>query len=348
MNHIKISDRTIGKNHPCFIVAEAGINHNGKLELAKKLIDEAVDAGVDAVKFQTFKSEGVVTDKGDTAAYAKKNIRKDIKQIEMIKSLELNYDDFKKLKKYCDRKHIIFLSTPHSFDAIDFLDDLVPAFKFGSGDLKNIPALQHAAKKGKPMILGTGMATLREVKEAVDSIKATGNNQVVALHCTTNYPCPFEEVNMNAMKTMQRELEYLVGYSDHTMGLTTPIMAATLGAVVIEKHFTLDRTLTGPDHKASLEPQELKNMVTEIRNVEKSLGSFKKRPTCSEKKIMKNIRKSIVAKRNIKKDEIIKREMLECKRPNTGIDPSELNNIIGKKAIVNIKKDENLKFEMVE
>jgi N-acetylneuraminate synthase len=345
MKTIKIGKKTIGKGHPTFIIAEAGVNHNGKIELAKKLIDAAFDAGADAVKFQTFKSEGVVTEKADIAEYVKKNVGKDIKQIDLIKKFELSYNDFKELKKYCDQRKIIFLSTPHSFDAIDFLDDLVPAFKFGSGDLTNIPALEHASKKGKPMILGTGMSTLLEVKNALNAIRNMGNNKIISLHCTTNYPCSFEEVNMNAMKTMQEELNCLIGYSDHTMSITVPIMATTLGAVIIEKHFTLDRNLKGPDHKASLEPDELKKMVTEIRNVENALGNPQKKPTDSEKEIMKNVRKSIVAKIDILKGEIIKRELLEVKRPGTGINPDKINKIIGKKAGRNIKKNKILAWK---
>jgi len=348
MKHIQINNKKIGENQSVFIIAEAGVNHNGNLELAKKLVDVGVDARVDAVKFQTFKSKGVVTDKADAAEYVKKNLGKDLKQIEMMKNLELDYNDFETLKRYCDKKNIIFLSTPHSFDAIDFLDDLVPAFKFGSGDLTNIPSLKHAAKKGKPMILGTGMATLIEVKKAVESIKKMGIDQIVVLHCTTNYPCPLEEVNMNAIKIMQKNLDCLVGYSDHTMGLTVPIMATTLGAVVIEKHFTLDRNLSGPDHKASLEPDELKKMVSEIRNTEKALGRFEKKPTMSEKKILKNVRKSIVANTDVKKGQVLKREMLEIKRPATGINPKQLNDIIGKKTKRNIPKDKTLTRDDIE
>ena len=347
MKQIKIKNKIIGSEQPCFIIAEAGINHNGKIDIAKRLVDVATEAGADAVKFQTFKSEEVVTENVSMADYQIKNMNKKETQKEMLKKFELSYGDFAKIKEYCDKKKIIFLSTPHSFDAIDFLDELVPAYKFGSGDITNIPALQYAAKKGKPMILGTGMATLKEVIEAVEIIKKTGNDQIVALHCTTNYPCPFEEVNMNTMKTMQKKLNCLVGYSDHTMGVTVPIMAATFGASVIEKHFTLDKKLPGPDHKASLEPEELKNMVTEIRNVEKALGRFEKKPTLSEKKIMKIARKSIVAKKDIKKSEKIKRDMLDFKRPNTGISPNKLDQIIGKKTTRNIKKDELISWDMM-
>lgn len=334
MNTIKIANKSVGKNREIFIIAEAGINHNGKLRIAKKLVEAAVDAKADAVKFQTFKSEGVVTEK--------------LNQSELIRSFELKYNDFIILKEYCDKKNIIFLSTPHSFDAIDFLDDLVPAFKFGSGDLTNIPALQHAAKKGKPMILGTGMATLKEVKEAVEVIKKSDNNQTVALHCTTSYPCPFEEVNMNAMKTMQKNLDCLVGYSDHTIDITASLMAATLGAVIIEKHFTLDRKMPGPDQKASIEPFELKKMIEEIRNIKKALGSPNKKPTESERKIIDIVRRSIVAKKEIKKGTTITKDIIDIKRPGTGLKPAQLNEILGKKANRYIPKDELIQKCMVD
>jgi N,N'-diacetyllegionaminate synthase len=345
---IQLGSKKIGDKQPCFIIAEAGVNHNGKLSIAKKLIDAAVSAGVDAVKFQTFKAEGVVTDDVGIATYAKRNIGKNLKQREMIKQYELTYHEFKELKEYCDKKKILFLSTPHSFDAIDFLDDLVPAFKFGSGDLTNLPALQYTARKHKPILLGTGMATLNEVRNALRAIHATGNHQIIGLHCTTNYPCPLNEVNLRAMQTMQNTLNCHVGYSDHTMGITVPVMAATLGAVVIEKHFTLDITMTGPDHKASLEPTELSQMVTAIRNVETILGSFAKKPTPSEKDIMKLVRKSIVADQDIKKGATIQRTMLGIKRPGTGLSPLQIQQVIGKKAKKTIKKDELLRLNMVE
>jgi sialic acid synthase SpsE len=222
-----------------------------------------------------------------------------MKQIDMLKKYELNYNDFTVLKEYCDKKNIIFLSSPHSFDAIDFLQDLVPAYKFGSGDLTNIPALQYAAKKNKPLLLGTGMATLEEVKQAIHAVTSMGNTQLIMLHCTTSYPCSYEDVNLRAMTIMQQELDCLVGYSDHTLGILVPPLAVALGATVLEKHFTLDSTLPGPDHKASLEPEELAEMIRRIRDVEKILGSSEKKPTDSEKTIMKNVRKSIVAGKNI-------------------------------------------------
>jgi len=257
----------------------------------------------------------------------------------MIKCFELKYDDFIFLKKYCDKKKIIFLSSPHSFDAIDFLDDLVPAYKFGSGDLTNFPALKHAAKKKKPMILGTGMANLKEIKEAVDIIKKTGNRQIICLHCTTNYPCPLDEVNLNAMDSMKKNLDCYIGYSDHTLGTIVPIAAVTMGARVIEKHFTIDKGLTGPDHRASLEPNQLKEMIIQIRDIEKSLGSNEKKPNRSEKEIMKYVRKSIVAKIDIKRGEIIKKDMISIKRPGTGLSPKDFDFVIGKKAKKSIKKD---------
>ena len=348
MQKIKIEHKFVGEKQPCFIIAEAGVNHNGSLGIAKKLIDSAVNAGADAVKFQTFKAEELTTSNADIAKYAKENIGKKIKQIDLIKSLELKYNDFKALRKYCDKKKIIFLSTPHSFDAIDFLEKLVPAYKFGSGDLTNIPSLRYAAKKRKPIILGTGMSTLKEVKQAVDVIKSQGNKKIVLLHCTTNYPCSLDEVNLNAMKTLKEKTGCLIGYSDHTKGRLVPIMAVTMGACIIEKHFTLDKKMKGPDHKASMEPDELKQMIADIRDAERALGSPDKKPTNSEKTTMKLVRKSIVAKKDIKKGKIITKDMLLIKRPGTGLEPVYIDKIIGKKAKCDISKDEILQKNMVD
>ena len=348
MKTVKIGKKLVGGGQPTFIIAEAGVNHNGKIELAKKLVDIAVDSGADAVKFQTFKAEEVTTSQADLADYAKKNIGKNLRQIDMIKSLELNYDDFKFLKRYCDKKKIIFLSTPHTSDAIDFLEDLVPAYKFGSGDITNIPALRHAAKKDKPMILGTGMSTSEEVKHAIDVIKSEKNDKIIVLHCTTNYPCPIDEVNLRAMLKMKSDFDCLVGYSDHTIGITVPIMAAALEAAVIEKHFTLDRDMIGPDHKVSLEHNELKKMVEEIRNAEKALGIAEKKPTSSEIKNMKLIRKSIVAKTDIEKGAIINEDMIIIKRPGTGLKPTDVDKVINKKAKRKISKDEIFQLDMVQ
>lgn len=348
MKKIKIQNRFIGEDERVFVIGEAGVNHNGDINLAKKLIDAAKDAGCDSVKFQTFKAEGVVTENAERAGYQVKNIGGDETQQDMLKKYELNYHDFIELKDYCDEKRIIFLSTPHSEDAIDFLENLVPAYKFGSGDLTNIPALEYTAKKGKPMIIGTGMATIDEVKEALNVIYAQGNKEVIMLHCTTNYPCSLEEVNLRAMQTMREELDCLVGYSDHTNGIIVPVMAVAMGACVIEKHFTLDKNLPGPDHKASLEPDELKEMLNAIRDAEKALGSEIKGPAESEKEIMKVARKSIVAKVDIQKGTAITKGMLSIKRPGNGLEPKYINKIIGKKAKVDIKSDKLIKFEYFE
>ena len=348
MEPIKLKNKIIGTDQPCFIIAEAGVNHNGQLDLAKQLVDAAVSASADAVKFQTFIAEGVVTTEAGIADYAKNNVGKNIKQIDMLKNCQLSYDDFVTVKEYCDKKGIIFLSTPHSFDAIDFLENLVSAYKIGSGDLTNLPALQYIAQKKKPMILGTGMGTLDEIRSAVSTIRSEGNNDIVVLHCTTNYPCPFEDVNLRAMLTMQLELDCFVGYSDHTEGLLVPPLAAAFGAVVLEKHFTLDKKLIGPDHKASLDPAELKRMIKKIRDVEKILGNAEKVPTESEKTMMKLVRKSIVAKQDIKKGAILRNDMLAVKRPGTGISPIDMEKVIGRKTKRNIIKDELIDWDMVQ
>ncbi len=342
---IKIANKFVGTGYPVFIIAEAGVNHNGSLNSAKKIVDAAKEAGADAVKFQTFKAEDVTTKTAELAEYQKKNIEKNETQLEMIKKLELSYEDFRKLKNYCDKKQIIFLSTPHSEDAANFLESLVVAYKIGSGDLTNLPLLEGVAQKKKPMILSTGMSGLREIREAVKLIKKNGNKEIVLLHCTTNYPCPINEVNLKAMATLKKEFDLPVGYSDHTKGFLAPVMAAALGAQIIEKHFTLDKKLPGPDHKASQEPKGFKKMVCMVREAEKIMGSATKKPTEGEKKIMKIVRKSIVAKIEIKAGQIIKKEMLDLKRPGTGIEPKHINRIIGRKAKINIKEDQLINWK---
>lgn len=343
---IKIANKFIGENQPVFIIAEAGVNHNGDLKTALKLVDAAVAAGADAIKFQTFHAAEVVTAQGEMAAYQKKNIGKTESQLAMLKKLELPDEFYQPLINHCLKKKIIFLSTPHGgFASVDLLQRLkMPAFKFGSGDLTNLPVLEYAAKLGKPMILGTGMATLNEVKTAVKAIKQAGNQQIIALHCTTNYPCPLEEVNLKAMQIMAKKLTVLVGYSDHTLGIEVPIMAATLGACLIEKHFTLDKNMPGPDHKASMEPDELKNMVRAVRQVKEIMGSDLKKPTASELKISKLGRKSLVSLRDIKQGEKLTRENIGIKRPGTGLAPKYYFKILGKIAATNIKVDSLIKL----
>lgn len=335
---LKIGSKTIGPGQPVFIIAEAGVNHNGRLDLALKLVDAATEADADAVKFQTFKAEQVVMESGKMADYQIKNTGKKESQIEMLKKLELKEKFYKSIIKRCQDRGIIFLSTPHGgFESVDFLQTLgIPAFKFGSGDLTNLPVLQYAAKFKKPMILGTGMATMKEVQEAVACIKKAGNNKIIILHCTTNYPCPLAEVNLSAMLTMMKEMDVLVGYSDHTLGGQVPVMAAALGTCVLEKHFTLDRKMAGPDHAASAEPAELKEIIDSIRKVNVIFGSADKKPNKSEAPLIKIVRKSVVARRNIKKGEKFTRENIGIKRPGSGLSPRFFSLIIGKTAKRNL------------
>jgi len=347
MKKIKIENKYINEDR-CFIIAEAGVNHNGSIKFAKKLIDVAKEAKVDAIKFQTFKVGNVATKYAPKADYQVKNTGSKESQYEMIKKLELKEEDFKELYKYAKEKGIIFLSTPFDFESADFLDDLgVSAFKISSTDLTNLPFLKYIAKKGKPIILSTGMATLGEVEEAVNTIKKY-NEDIILLHCVTNYPANFEELNLKAIKTLKEAFKLPVGYSDHSLGIYAPIAAVSLGAVVIEKHFTLDKNLPGPDHKASLEPKELKEMVKCIRLIEKALGDGIKRPTFEEEKIKKVVRKSIVAKINIPKGTIITEEMITFKRPGTGLSSKYYKEVIGKKARRDIKADEIIYWHDLE
>jgi len=339
---IKIGNKFVGEGQPVFIIAEAGVNHNGSLKTALKLVDAAAAAGADAVKFQTFKAAEVVTSAGKMAAYQKKNMGKSQSQVAMLKKLELPENFYRPLIKRCREKKIIFLSTPHGgFNSVDLLKRLkVPALKFGSGDLTNLPVLEYAAKFKKPMILGTGMATLAEVGEAIKAIKQAGNDKIIILHCTTNYPCPPNKVNLRAMLTMKKKLPVLVGYSDHTSGISVSIMAAALGACLIEKHFTLDKNMAGPDHKASLEPAELKAMVRAVRQVEIILGFSVKKPTESERKIAKIARKSLVSLAAINKGDKFTAKNIGVKRPGTGVAPKYYYKVIGRIAKKNIVADE--------
>ena len=316
------------------------------------MIDSAVEAGVNAVKFQTFKAKNVVSQSAEKAKYQKKTTGGKESQFEMIQKLELSFDNFLKIKEYCDKKGIIFLSTPFDYESVDFLKDLVPLYKIGSGEITNLPFLEYIAQKDKSIILSTGMANLSEIEEAVNVILSNQNcpennafPPLTILHCTTNYPTPYEEVNLNAMLTLKEAFKLPVGYSDHTLGIEIPIAAVALGADVIEKHFTLDRNLPGPDHKASLEPDELKTMVKKIRNVEKALGNGIKKPTKNEIETMKVARKSLVAARNIKSGEIIKESDIIIKRPGTGISPKFKDIVVGMKATKEIKKDNLFNWE---
>lgn len=332
-----------------FIIAEAGVNHNGSLEIAKKMIDVAVKAGVDAVKFQTFKAEKVVTAKAPKAKYQIKNMERAESQLEMLKKLELSRSAHRQLISYCKKKKILFMSTPFDEESADFLNKLgMNIFKIPSGEITNKPLIQHIAKKGKPIILSTGMSYLGEVEKAIHWIqegkrritRSTLVQPLTLLHCVSSYPAVFEDVNLLAMKTMRKAFGLPVGYSDHTLGIEIPIAAAALGATIIEKHFTLDRSMPGPDHKASLEPHELKSMVLAIRNIEKARGNGFKKPSLSELKNREIARKSIVAAKGIKRGEIFTGENLTLKRPGTGLSPIEWDRVMGKTAIRDFKEDE--------
>lgn len=331
----------------CFIIAEAGVNHNGDIDIAKQLVDKAYEAGADAIKFQTFKAENLVTKNAPKAEY-QKSTTGDGNQFEMLKKLELSTKDHIVLKKYCEEKGVMFISTPFDFESVDLLEEIdVPLYKVGSGDLTNLPLLKYIASKNKPIILSTGMANLGEVEEAINTIYETGNNKLILLHCTSNYPTAYEDVNLRAMLTMQEAFKLPVGYSDHTIGIEVPIAAVTLGAKVIEKHFTLDRKMEGPDHRASLEPNQLKLMVKSIRNIEKAMGDGIKRCSKSEEKSKLVSRKSIVAKYDIEEGQVITQDLLDYKRPANGLSPKFVNYILGKKAREKIKKDQIIDFQKI-
>lgn len=346
---LNIEEKRVGLQNPCFIIAEAGVNHNGDIVLAKKLIDAAVESGADAVKFQTFKAENVVTLTAEKAEYQKNTTGTRESQYEMIKKLELSEADFWVLSEYARDAGIIFLSTPFDEESVDLLDRIgVPAFKIPSGEITNFPLLKKVAEKSKPIILSTGMATLGEVEEALNYLRRNGAEDIILLHCTTSYPAPVKSVNLCAMETLRCAFQVPIGYSDHTEGITIPIAAAAMGACIIEKHFTLDSTLPGPDHQASLEPQELSAMVKAVRDVEVARGNGVKGPTKEEEEIKKVARRSIVAKRDICVGNVLKERDLAIKRPGTGIEPRYLESILQMKARVSIQKDQVIQWDMVE
>jgi len=345
---IRIAGRVVGEHAPCFIIAEAGVNHNGNINLAKRLVDVAIQAGADAVKFQTFKAEDVVTETAEKAEYQKKTTGAEESQFVMIKRLELGERDFKKLFDYSHSRGIIFLSSPFDKRSVDLLDKLgVPAFKIASGEITNLPLIKYIAQKGKPIILSTGMSTMAEIKEALQVINDEGTRDVVLLHCITSYPAKVESSNLRAMRTLRRAFKLPVGLSDHTIGITVPIAAVALGAAALEKHFTLDKNLPGPDHKASLTPEGLNQMIMVVRQVEKAMGNGIKSPTEEEEEIKRVVRRSIVARVDIPKGTFITEEMLDIKRPGIGIEPKYLDLIVGRKARRNIKKDYILNWGMV-
>lgn len=325
-----------------YIIAEIGVNHNGDINLAKKMIDKAVESGVDAVKFQTFKAENLVTYNAKQAEYQIKNLNKQTSQYEMLKKLELTYEEFKELKIYCDDKNIDFLSSPFDLESIDFLNELnMRYYKIPSGEIENVPYLRKISSVAENIILSTGMSTLEDIEFALKILsEKVHKDNITVLHCNTNYPTKMEEVNLLAMNTIKEKFKVKVGYSDHTKGIEVSIAAVALGAKIIEKHVTLDKNMSGPDHKASIDFEELKNMVKSIRNIEISLGTKYKEPTKSELKNIMAARKSIVAKKNILKDEIFTEDNITIKRPYGGISPKNWDDIINKKAERNYNKDE--------
>lgn len=342
---VKIANRLIGEGEPCFIVAEAGVNHNGDVNLAKKLIDMAKEAGADAVKFQTFKAEEVVSKCAEKANYQKETTDTKESQFEMIKKLELSQSDFAELFDCAQKKGIIFLSSPFDKRSVDLLDELgVPAFKVASGEITNFPLLKHIARKGKPIILSTGMSTLGEIEEALKAIRDGEAEEIMLLHCVSSYPAKAEDMNLRAVVSLRDNFRLPVGLSDHTIGITVPIAAVALGAVALEKHFTLDKNLPGPDHKASLTPEELKQMIRAIRDVERAMGDGIKRPTAGERENKKVVRRSIFARIDIPEGTVIAEEMLDFKRPAGGIEPRYMNMVIGKKTRETIRRDELITF----
>ena len=327
-----------------FIIAEAGVNHNGSIELAKKLIDVAVEAKVDAVKFQTFKTELCISKDAKKADYQVENTKNATEtQFEMVKKLELSEDMHYELLSYCKSKNIMFLSTPFDHDSIELLDNLgLEIFKIPSGEITNLPYLRHIGRLDKKVILSTGMANIGEIEDALNILINAGTKKenITVLHANTEYPTPMEDVNLKAMVTIGNTFDIAFGYSDHTLGIEVDIAAVALGASCIEKHFTLDCTMEGPDHKASLEPDELKAMVKAIRNIELALGSVIKKPSNSELKNKSIARKSIVAKKDIKKGDKLSEENITIKRPGSGINPMRWDEIVGTVATKDYKEDE--------
>jgi len=328
------------------IVAEAGVNHNGRLDLAKKLVDAAKNSGADAIKFQTFVAERVVSRLAPKATYQIDTQEPGETQLQMVKKLELSRSNFAEIARYAGRREIVFISTPFDEDSADFLERLgVPAFKISSGDLTHTPFLSHVAKKGRPMIVSTGMSTLDDVKVAVEAVRSCGNREILLTHCVSSYPAPIGEANLRIMETLRSAFEVPVGYSDHTLGFEVAIAAVALGACLIEKHITLDKSLPGPDHRASLDPAEFARMTKAIRLVEQALGSRTKSYAESERDVMRVARRSIVASRDILEGETIHRDMLDFKRPATGLPPSRLPLVLGRQARRKILADEAIEEE---
>lgn len=349
MKAIEISGRLVGPGRPCFIIAEAGVNHNGSLEMARQLVDVAVQAGADAIKFQTFKAEKVISSQAPKAVYQLQTTDTSESQLDMVRHLELSFDAFRELYAYCQEKDILFMSTPFDEESVDFLVDLgVTVFKIPSGEITNLPFLTYVASKGKPMIVSTGMSYLGEVDTAVRSIEKTGNRDLVLLHCVSNYPADPADVNLYAMQTMSKAFNVPVGYSDHTLGIEVSLAAVALGACVIEKHFTLDCSLPGPDHQASLEPEYLITLVQGIRAVEASLGHGRKEPAKIESNTLAVARRSLVAAQDIQTGTVLTDNMVSTMRPGTGLPPAMRPYLIGRTVRTPIPAGALFTLEMLE
>lgn len=344
-----VGDRLVGVGAPCFVIAEAGVNHNGDVALALQLVDAAAQAGADAVKFQTFTADRLATAASPKAAYQQERTGAAGSQRDMLRVLELSSDAHGRIQRRCADRGVVFLSTPFDEPSADLLDALgVPAFKIPSGEITNTLLLAHIARKGRPLLISTGMATLDEVRTAVGVIRAAGNDRMVLLQCTSAYPAPIDGANLRAMRTLADTFGVPVGYSDHTPGVAVALAATALGACVIEKHLTTDRTLPGPDHQASIEPEEFAALVRGIRTVEASLGTGVKAPTDGERALAAVVRRSLVAARDLAAGERLTVEMVCAKRPGTGLAPAALSRILGRRLNVAVPMDGLLALEMFE
>jgi N-acetylneuraminate synthase len=349
MNAVDIGGREIGPGHPCFIVAEAGVNHNGDLGLGLKLVDAARNAGADAVKFQTFRADRLVLPDAPKAPYQTATTGAAESQAEMLRRLELPPEAHHQLMAHCRKRGLLFLSTPFDEGSADFLDELgVPAFKLASGELTYVSFLAHVAAKGKPMIVSTGMATLEEVEAAVRAVRAGGNPGLVLLHCVSAYPADPGDANLRAMRTMEAKFGVPVGFSDHTTGIEVALAAAALGASVIEKHLTVDRSLPGPDHRASVEPQELAQLVRGVRRVQAALGHGRKEPAACEAEIAAVARRSLVSLVEIPQGAVLTAAMVGARRPGTGLPPASLPQVLGRRARMRIAPHTSLRWEMLQ
>jgi N-acetylneuraminate synthase/N,N'-diacetyllegionaminate synthase len=346
---IKIGNRFVGKGEPVYIIAEIGINHNGDMQLAKQMIDVAIDCGVNAIKFQIFKPEEFISDPNSTYTYFSKGINITESMLQMFKRYEFNEKEWTEIFNYCSGKKIDCFATPQNPSDLDFLLSIVdvPVIKVGSDDLTNLELLDYYARKGKPLIISAGMAYLSEIEDAVNTIYGAGNCDIVILHCISTYPTDAEDVHLRKMLTIRQAFNVITGFSDHTVGSTAAIGAVALGALMIEKHFTLDKNLPGPDHRFSSDPEELKNLVKSIRFIEKAMGDTTIKPTLKECEMRNLARRSITASADIAQGQIIQRNLVDLKRPGTGLPPKFLKYLLGRKARIAIKKNEQITFDQI-